>query len=87
LTLSLCRDKGLGFGLFFPKGSQACNIGSGVFSQMRPVWVGDLGTRPEIQKVYGFGMKIEILNAKCCKIHPDVNEFFNILILHPGYTM
>jgi hypothetical protein len=55
-------------------------FGSGVFKQIIPIWKGDLGTRPEIQEVYGFGLKIEILNAKCCKIPPNVKEIFNILI-------
>jgi hypothetical protein len=32
-----------------------------VFTQIRPVWVGELGTRPKIQKVYGFDLIIAIL--------------------------
>jgi hypothetical protein len=30
-------------------------------TQIRPVWVGDLGTRPKIQQWDGFGLKIAIL--------------------------
>ena len=30
-------------------------FGSGVFTQIRPVWVGDLGTRPKIQNFDGLG--------------------------------
>ncbi len=34
----------------------------GVFTQIRPVWVGDLGTSPKIfKKFYGVGLKIDIL--------------------------
>ncbi len=28
----------------------------GVFTQIKPVWIGDLGTRPKIQKVYVWGL-------------------------------
>jgi hypothetical protein len=28
-----------------------------IFTQIRPVWVDDVGTRPKIQKVDGFGLR------------------------------
>jgi hypothetical protein len=35
----------------------------GVFTQIIPVWVGDLGTRPKIQKNYGWSLKFKFLSA------------------------
>jgi hypothetical protein len=36
-------------------------FGSKVFPQIRPVWVGDLGTRQKIQNFDGLGLKISVL--------------------------
>jgi hypothetical protein len=37
------------------KGLKLEIFGSGVLTQIRPVWVGDLGTRPKIQNFDGLG--------------------------------
>ncbi len=39
------------------KGPKLEIFGSGIFTQIRPVRVGDLGTKPKNLKVYGFGLK------------------------------
>jgi hypothetical protein len=36
-------------------------FGSRVFTQIRPIWVGDLGTRPKNSKFDDLGLKIAIL--------------------------
>ncbi len=51
------------------KGPKLEIFGSGIFTQIRPVRVGDLGTKPKISKVYGFGMKIA---ADSAKKYPDI---------------
>jgi hypothetical protein len=33
-------------------------FGSGVFTQIRPLWVGDLGTRPKNPKLDALGLKV-----------------------------
>jgi hypothetical protein len=33
------------------KGPKLEIFGSGIFTQIRPVWVGDLGTRPKTRKI------------------------------------
>ncbi len=42
-------------GLGYLKGPKLEIFDSGVFSQIRPVWVGDLGTRPKIHNWGFFG--------------------------------
>jgi hypothetical protein len=34
---------------------------AGVFTQVRPEWVGDLGTRQTFMDFYGLGLKIAVL--------------------------
>jgi hypothetical protein len=46
--------------LFGLKGPKHEIFGSGVFRQIRPVWVGALELGQKIQKTYGFGLKIAI---------------------------
>jgi hypothetical protein len=48
------------FGTTVLKGPKLEILGSRVFTQIRPVWVGDLETRQKIQ-FYGFGLKIAVL--------------------------
>jgi hypothetical protein len=45
----------------FLKGPKLEIFGSRVFTQIRPVWVGDLGTRQKNLKFYGLGLKIAVL--------------------------
>jgi hypothetical protein len=40
------------------KGPKLEIFGSGVFTHIRPVWVGDLGTRPKNPNWDGLGLKI-----------------------------
>jgi hypothetical protein len=46
--------------LFGLKGPKHEIFGSGVFTQIRPVWVGALELGQQIKKIYGFGLKITI---------------------------
>jgi hypothetical protein len=39
-----------GINRYFLKGPKLEIFGSGVFALNRPVWIGDLGTRPKISK-------------------------------------
>jgi hypothetical protein len=45
----------------FLKGPKLEIFGTGVFAQIRPVWVGDLGTRPKYSKLGWFRPEIVIL--------------------------
>jgi hypothetical protein len=45
------RDSSFSFPSMPLKGPKLEIFGSGVFTQIKPVWVGDLGTRPKIQKL------------------------------------
>jgi hypothetical protein len=42
------------------KGPKLEIFGSRIFTQIRPVWVGDLGTRPKIPNFDGLGLKIGV---------------------------
>ncbi len=33
---------------------------AGIFAQIRPVWIGDLGTRPKNKKKYVWGLKFHV---------------------------
>jgi hypothetical protein len=43
------------------KGPMLEILGFGIFTQIRPVWMGDLGTNPKNSKSLLFGLKIVIL--------------------------
>ena len=61
------------------KGPKFEIFGSGVFTQIRPVWVGDLGTRPKIQNFDGLDLKIALsyflaLSPSSLKILNDIAD-------------
>ena len=37
---------------------------AGIFAQIRPIWIGDLGTRPKNPKNYIWGLKFQLETAK-----------------------
>jgi hypothetical protein len=37
------------------KGSKGENFVAGIFTQIRPVWIGELETRPKTSKIIGWG--------------------------------
>jgi hypothetical protein len=49
-------------------------LSSWVFTQVIPVWVGALGARAKIPKVYSFGSEIAILNFSA--LSPTAQKFF-----------
>jgi hypothetical protein len=57
------------------KGPKLEIFGSGIFTQIRPVRVGDLGTKPKNSKVYGFGLKIAADSAKKVPKYKDTQKY------------
>ncbi len=50
----------------------------GIFTQIRPVWVGELGTRPKIQKVNVWGLILPFISWDFCfsDVGDITNKFF-----------
>ncbi len=57
------------------KGPKLEIFGSGIFTQIRPVRVGDLGTKPKNYKFYGFVFKITADSAKKVPKYKDTRKY------------
>jgi hypothetical protein len=48
------------------KGLKREIFGFGIFAQIRPIWIGDLGTRPKNQKSYVWGLTLPFISRDFC---------------------